>query len=272
MGAAELQQHALEVRSGDRFAFGANWTRFLRHLDDTRIQQAEQSLKEMLGVEDLRGKRFLDAGSGSGLFSLAAHRLGATVHSFDFDPQSVACTTELRRRFAPSATNWAVDTASVLDEEYLATLGRFDVVYSWGVLHHTGRQWQALANVAPLVAAGGQLFIALYNDQGWISGYWTAVKRLYNATPIARPVLIAWHAPYLLGARWLVRAATGRLRAERGMTLWYDMIDWLGGWPFEVSTPRQVEDFYQARGFAPVKTRTVRRRSGCNEFVLRRGA
>ena len=79
-------QHSMEVASGERFEFGKNWAAFLSVLDDERIATAEDSLKGMLECEDLQGKKFLDIGSGSGLFSLAARRLGATVHSVDFDP------------------------------------------------------------------------------------------------------------------------------------------------------------------------------------------
>ena len=96
----------VEVEQGKRFAFGENWTRFLATLDDERITIAEQSLREMLGVEQLTGKSFLDIGSGSGLFSLVARRLGARVYSFDYDPQSVACTAELRRRYFPDDEQW----------------------------------------------------------------------------------------------------------------------------------------------------------------------
>lgn len=144
-----------EISQGQRFAFGANWSRFLRALDEERIGRAEASVKEMLGLERLDGMRFLDAGSGSGLFSLAARRLGAQVHSFDYDPQSVACTAELKRRYFANDPAWVVERGSVLDRDYLSRLGRFDIVYSWGVLHHTGAMWQALENVAPLVAGGG---------------------------------------------------------------------------------------------------------------------
>ncbi len=147
--------YASEVTAGQRFEFGANWTRFLRLLNEDRIKQAEQSLRDMLGFDDLTDKRFLDIGSGSGLFSLAARRLGASVHSFDYDLQSVACTQELKHRYFPDDTAWVVDEASVLDREYLSRLGQFDVLYSWGVLHHTGAMWQALENVAPLVNGGG---------------------------------------------------------------------------------------------------------------------
>jgi 2-polyprenyl-6-hydroxyphenyl methylase/3-demethylubiquinone-9 3-methyltransferase len=146
-----------------RFAFGANWRRFLDSLDDVRIREAEASLRAMLGVDHLRGRSFLDIGSGSGLFSLAAWRLGARVHSFDYDPQSVACTEELRRRYAPGDSRWTIARGSALDAAYLLSLGQYDVVYSWGVLHHTGRMWEALELALLQLAPDGSLFIAIYS-------------------------------------------------------------------------------------------------------------
>src|SRR2546423_4135246 len=139
-----MSSHAIEIAQGARFEFGKNWSRFLAELDDRRIARAEESLREMLEITDLRGKNFLDVGSGSGLFSLAARRLGARVHSFDYDPQSVACTRELRRRFFPDDAQWQVEEGSALDEKFVRALGTVDVVYSWGVLHHTGAMWRAL--------------------------------------------------------------------------------------------------------------------------------
>lgn len=149
-----MKIHSNEVSQGLRFEFGDNWAKFLRAVDDGKIGIAKNSLQEMLDVGNLERKSFLDVGSGSGLFSLAACQLGARVTSFDYDPRSVACTAELRRRYGADTAVWDVAEGSVLDPGYLQTLGTFDIVYSWGVLHHTGCMWDAFANIVPLVAPG----------------------------------------------------------------------------------------------------------------------
>ena len=274
-----LSEHAAETASGKRFEFGKNWSRFLELLDETRISEAEQSLKEMLAVESLNGRSFVDVGSGSGLFSLAARRLGARVHSFDYDPNSVACTNELRRRYFANDPEWTVEEASVLDQAFLESLGKFDVVYSWGVLHHTGQMWQALENVHRLVASGGKLFIALYNDTGSQSSRWKWLKQTYNRLPglLRVPYIILVITPGELKslARSVLTfnlASYFRSWSEydrrRGMNRWRDIVDWVGGYPYEVSTPDEVFDFFTKRGFTLTKLNCGRVGLGCNQFVF----
>jgi 2-polyprenyl-3-methyl-5-hydroxy-6-metoxy-1,4-benzoquinol methylase len=261
-----------EVRRGERFTFGRNWASFLETLDESRIVQAEQSLKEMLRVDTLEGRRFLDAGSGSGLFSLAAKRLGADVASFDFDPQSVACTAELRQRYFSDTGSWSVQQGSVLDRSFLSSLGEFDVVYSWGVLHHTGKMWQALENVTRLVRPGGKLFVALYNDEGFRSRMWTRVKRTYCRGPFGRWLVKAAFLPLFSAIAVGKSIATGssyfaEYKRRRGMSVYHDWIDWLGGYPFEVARPEDVFEFCRNRGFVLDNLRTTNR-LGCNQFVF----
>jgi SAM-dependent methyltransferase len=266
---APTVSHEQEVRSGDRFAFGENWSRFLTVLDEPRIEEAMASLRSMLEADSLRGQTFLDIGSGSGLFSLAARRLGAKVLSFDYDAQSVACTRELKRRFFHDDGDWEIQRGSVLDLNFLERLGQFDVVYSWGVLHHTGAMWTALANVAANVAANGKLFIALYNHQPFASRYWSFVKRSYNKHPFTRPFLILVHAMYPTMPSMVLKRLQRR-KLPRGMSLWHDLVDWLGGYPFETSTPDEIFDFYKRRGFRLQALKTVGGKLGCNEFVFQR--
>jgi 2-polyprenyl-6-hydroxyphenyl methylase/3-demethylubiquinone-9 3-methyltransferase len=275
-----VSAHAAEVAGGERFTFGDNWRRFLAVLDEARIAEAEQSLRHMLGVERLDGKSFLDIGSGSGLFSLAARRLGARVHSFDYDPQSVACTRELRRRYFADDDNWKVEEASALDEAYVKSLGVFDVVYSWGVLHHTGAMWRALENAAHAVAPGGRLFIAIYNDTGRQSARWKWLKKTYNRlpAPLRAPYAALVSAPeeakalaralVRLKPGEYVRSWTGYDRNNRGMNKWRDIVDWVGGYPYEVATPDEIFDFYRARGFSLARLHCGGVGLGCNEFVF----
>lgn len=266
--------------SGERFAFGKNWQRFQKHLTEEHIVEAEKSLCSMLGVDELRGKSFLDIGCGSGLFSLAAMRLGAeSVLSFDFDRQSVACAEELKRRYYDHAPGWKIQQGSVLNSRFLLTLGQFDIVYSWGVLHHTGNMWQALENTVPLVGRKGKLFIALYNDQDFLSTAWKAVKERYNRGLAWRVVIIPTFgtclavASFIKDVLFLRRSPLSRYREYkrvRGMTYTTDLLDWLGGYPFEVARPDAIFDFFRARGFELVKLRTVGLGMGNNEFVFAR--
>jgi 2-polyprenyl-6-hydroxyphenyl methylase/3-demethylubiquinone-9 3-methyltransferase len=277
---ASMEQKFADSDPDFRFAFGKNWQRFLRYLKEERIAEAEKSLQTMLEVDTLRGKSFVDVGCGSGLFSLASIRLGAArVHSFDYDPQSVACTKELKDRYFSDAENWKIEHGSVLDRDYLSRLGQFDAVYSWGVLHHTGNMWQALENVVALVASDGRLFISLYNDQDFVSGAWRAVKRRYNrGFPWRWPIIGVFGLYFMLGGLMkdvlvLRRNPLNHYREykrSRGMSYFPDLLDWLGGYPFEVAKPEDVFNFFRAKGFELLKLKTVGGRHGNNEFVFKR--
>ncbi len=263
-----------EVATGVRFEFGKNWQSYLGLLTEERIDDAVKFLQRKLNVERLDGLKFIDIGSGSGIFSLAARRLGAIVHSFDFDPSSVGCTQELKRRYFANDPNWVIQQASVLDQKYLKSLGQFDVVYSWGVLHHTGEMWSAIANTASMVAPGGRLFIALYNDQGWRSKMWLRVKQIYCSGAIGRWLMLAIWIPYFQ-ARFLAACVVGRYnkfawyRRARGMNPAHDRIDWIGGLPFEVATTDKVIGFHEQRGFK-LETVIPTKGLGNNEFVFRK--
>lgn len=261
-------------KAGERFGFGKNWKNFSKVLGESRVLAAKESLIELSGLSSMAGMRFLDIGSGSGLFSLAALQLGAEVYAFDFDKDSVACTRSVLERFGEvEESSWRVEEGSVLDERYLESLGQFDVVYSWGVLHHTGALWRALQNAADRVKPGGRLVIALYNDQGGISTYWARVKRSYNRNAFLRTMMTMIHLPYPFVASLVVRWIQGRLDfgSRRGMTYWHDYIDWLGGLPFEVAAPEAVTSFVKERGFSLLR-QNLTSRSGCNEFTYVREA
>jgi SAM-dependent methyltransferase len=262
-----------------RFEFGKNWDDFLKGMSEEHLAESEKSLRELLGIDSLAGKRFLDIGSGSGVFSLSAMRLGADVVSFDYDTNSVQCALKLKGRYFPQSTTWTILQGSILDLPFVESLGKFDVCYSWGVLHHTGNLWQAIYNAQLPVKPGGTLVIAVYNDEGLVSAIWAIIKRTYCKGGFRRAVMTSIFYPLFFLAGFLADVVhlrnpaaryTDHKRRHRGMSLTHDWKDWLGGYPYEVSTPERLDAFLQNLGFSLVKTIRPVYGFGNNQLVFRR--
>jgi SAM-dependent methyltransferase len=264
----------------DAFGFGRNWQRYVdTYLDPERKAIAAASLRDLIG-EDLVGKDFVDIGAGSGLFSLCAHEAGAArVISIDVDPDSVAACRKLRET-AGSPDNWEVLEGSILDPKVVADLPRGDVVYSWGVLHHTGDMWTAMRNAAHVVKPGGLFCIAIYNRSSGIllgSKFWWHFKRFYNRSP--RLVQLALEYAYL--ALWTLHQFRRRRNPfrvarehteKRGMAMRTDLVDWFGGYPYEYATADEIVEFCESQcGMEVVrKLAKLPHQIGNNELVFRR--
>lgn len=271
-----MQDLAQKIKEKNRFKFGKNWKEFLKSLNQQKINFSKKCLLDFLEEKDLNDKTFLDIGSGSGLSSLAAKTAGANVYSFDYDIESVACTEHLKHTYFSDDSKWKIKQGSALDAKYLESLGKFDIVYSWGVLHHTGDMYKALELVEKNVADKGKLFISLYNDQGFTSKFWHSIKRTYVNSPYLIKQLILFLCYFRLWGPTTIKdfikfrpfytwKEYGR---QRGMSPRQDVVDWVGGYPFEVSKPEEIIHFFIKKGYNLQKLKTCGGGKGCNEFLF----
>ena len=258
-----------------RFQFGKNWKKYLNYLNESHIQNSIKGLNNMIDEKDFNNKTFLDIGSGSGLSSLAAIRLGAKVTSFDYDVESVNTSNRLKEKFG--IKNWEIMQGSVLNKTFLNSLGKFDIVYSWGVLHHTGNMLESFSNLEVNVKKNGLLYIAIYNDQGYRSKMWKKIKLFYIKYPVLRPFMIFIFTLYFWGPKSindLFRLKPFKswkdYKTRRGMSPYFDVIDWIGGYPFEVAKPDQVIYYFTEKNFQLIKLKTCGGKLGCNEFVFKK--
>lgn len=279
--------------SKERFEFGLNWTKYINAITNKEIREAEKHLKEWFPKEyNFKEKYFLDVGSGSGLFSLAARRLGAKVYSFDYDLNSVECTRKLKDKYFKNDNDWIIEQGDILNKDYVesiikstkfgekSTERKFDIVYSWGVLHHTGNMKRALDNVDLFVnkedGKEAFLFISIYNDQGSKSIKWRRIKKIYNkSSKYLKMLLIVLVAIYCRGFRGAAKVfyshffVKKNVLRSRGMDAYTDLIDWVGGYPFEVSSPEKIFKIYKDKGYELEKFLTVGGGLGCNQYLLK---
>jgi SAM-dependent methyltransferase len=258
------------------FEFGENWLSYLEQVSERNVREAISGLERLFPNGELRGRRFLDIGCGSGISLLAALELGAReVVGFDIDENSVEASKHCLRRFAPHAP-WRVSQASVLDLSP-ARHGRYDIVYSWGVLHHTGNLRLALERAASLVSERGLLAIALYRKSP-MCGFWQKEKRFYSRAPrwIQVPVRWLYQAVFLTNKMRQGQNPLSFVRdypKKRGMSWKYDAHDWLGGYPYESSTPEETHAQLASLGFEIVRQWVPEVVSsgllgvGCDEYV-----
>lgn len=277
MNEASLRDAAIHFR------FGENWSQFANSITDGAITRARADLTRLLGTSDLRGKHFIDIGSGSGIHSLAALQLGADhVTAIDIDQDSVATTRSVLTRFSHT-DDWTATAMSVF-EATPERLGRFDIVYSWGVLHHTGAMYDAIRAAASLVAPEGDLCVALYAKTP-LCRFWRAEKWLYSRSPrvvqrmfdrafIGWTWLLATLAALRHGRRFSMAAHVKNYSA-RGMEFHTDVRDWLGGYPYESISPEELRRFLgtlglrEIRSFIRPHSRFGLLGSGCDEYVFR---
>jgi SAM-dependent methyltransferase len=253
------------------FSFGENWRDFLSGADEQAIELAGADIAHWLGADSFEHRRVLDIGCGSGLHSLAFHLRGVSeLVSFDYDPHSVSATRSLWEG-AGSPANWTIKEESILNDDFVATLGTFDVVYAWGVLHHTGNMWKAIENAFSLTAEGGVCWLALYQKGPRYSRDLALKERFNRASPATKKLMI-WR--FILRTM-AYRALHGRNplrwneRKARGMDTYHDIVDWLGGLPYEVATVEELVTAARKHGFEPVEALEVSE-GGCSVITLRR--
>ena len=255
-----------------RFSFGKNWQGYSKvALNPERIEQGRQALKDLLAGIPLINQSFLDIGFGQGLTAHLASQMGAKVTGVDIDLDNIDAAKNIQLKMG-IASPLDLRIGSILDGkivDQLRQLGTWNVVHSWGVLHHTGNMDLAVKNAASLVAQDGYFVCAIYNRH-WSSLPWLFIKWFYNLLPaIGQQLMVSLFYPIIYLAKWLVTGKNPKDKL-RGMDFFFDVVDWVGGYPYEYASCEEFRKLVEPLGFKCIKEIPAEVPTGCNEFVFKR--
>ena len=262
-----------------RFKFGQNWREYNSSIGADRIEAAQIGILKLLNPIEISDKKIVDIGSGSGLHALSFLKLGAKeVTCIDIDTDSIAATKETLNKFANKFENWTAFEADILNPDALNPKS-FEIVYSWGVLHHTGNMKLAVKNASQLCKVDGLFVFALYRKT-FLCNFWKIEKWFYIRSPLVVKKLLEYVYIFLfLFGKILKRDDVVRFirsyETQRGMKFNTDVKDWLGGYPYESILPINVEELLIELGFEKVRDFVQPKSiglfgSGCDEYVFRR--
>jgi len=258
-----------------QFDFGENWKNFSeKALTPDRVAEAEKDFKNLVNPIDFKDKTFVDIGFGQGLSLLIATKLGAKTHGLDINPKCAEVINYNKQKFPTlKHTDIPIVVGSVLEQDNVTRLRsyteQFDIVHSWGVLHHTGKMWEAIDKTTTLVKESGYLVLAIYNRH-WTSSIWLAIKYIYMNSPKFIQKLMVHFFAFLTAIRLRLSGESTSSVTERGMDYYYDVIDWVGGYPYEYASKEEIEKFLNQRGFTLEKYIPTFGFTGCNQFVFKK--
>lgn len=256
------------------FSFGQNWLEYNQNwLTEEKLNQAKEHFDKLCGGIDFTNKKFLDVGFGQGLTLFLASQKQAQCQGIDIDPKNITAFEVAKKKLGSVEKNLApiqVQVASILDAQFVTQNHEaFDIVYAWGSLHHTGQMYPALKNCLSLLKPGGYFVCAIYNRH-WSSGTWHWIKKNYNRSPHwLKKLAIGLLIPPIFLAKWLV-TFKNPLKMKRGMSFYYDVIDWVGGYPYEYASAEEMFAFFKKNSLKKIRWQKANVPTGCHEYVFQK--